>query len=201
MTDIVSDATSATSDKACPLPYTSAINECSSEAVSQYRAHKERLKRIAARAVVPPPVIVAPPPPAPPVVIVPGVRVTDRIGREMFISDQAIRETNDNIRAIRPLSIATIQAKVAEAYGLSRAEMTCAKRTAPFCLARQVAFYLSRQLTPFSLPEIGRRFGARDHTTVLHGARRIGQMIRMDANFAAKIEALKAQLVGERAAT
>jgi hypothetical protein len=187
MTD-VSEKIFATSDKVCTLPYIS-------EAVAQHRAHKERLRRIANRAVQPPaPQAIEQPAPIP----TPreGVRVVNRFGRVSFLPDKTIRETNARF----PISVATIQTKVAEAYGQTRAEMMCPQRSYAFSLARHIAIYLSKQLKPsISLPELGRHFD-RDHTTILHGARRIGQMVRLDPGFADKIETLKASIIGERAA-
>jgi chromosomal replication initiator protein len=59
---------------------------------------------------------------------------------------------------------------------------------------RQVAMYLAKTLTLRSLPEIGRRFGGRDHTTVLHAVRKIENLVNNDNTLAEEIEALKRQL-------
>jgi chromosomal replication initiator protein len=59
---------------------------------------------------------------------------------------------------------------------------------------RQIAMYLAKTLTLRSLPEIGRRFGGRDHTTVLHAVRKIESLIGTDNGLAAEIEVLKSQL-------
>ena len=73
----------------------------------------------------------------------------------------------------RRISIDEIQTQVAEHYRIRKAEMTSARRAREVARPRQVAMYLSKQLTPKSLPDIGRRFGGRDHTTVLHAVRKI----------------------------
>jgi chromosomal replication initiator protein len=68
------------------------------------------------------------------------------------------------------------------------------RRTANVVRPRQVAMYLAKILTLRSLPEIGRRFGGRDHTTVLHAVRKIETLAGNDSAFAEEIEALKRQL-------
>jgi chromosomal replication initiator protein len=57
--------------------------------------------------------------------------------------------------------------------------------------ARQIAIYLAKKLTSLSLPEVGRRFGGRDHTTILHSIRKIEYMVTKDADLAAMIERIK----------
>lgn len=66
-------------------------------------------------------------------------------------------------------SIASIQAAVARFYDIPLREMTSQRRERSAAHARQVAMYLAHELTPFSYPMIGREFGKRDHTTVMHG--------------------------------
>jgi chromosomal replication initiator protein len=68
------------------------------------------------------------------------------------------------------------------------------RRTANVVRPRQIAMYLAKTLTLRSLPEIGRRFGGRDHTTVLHAVRKIEGLIGKDNALAAEIESLKSQL-------
>ena len=78
----------------------------------------------------------------------------------------------------RRISIDEIQTQVAEHYRIRKAEMTSARRAREVARPRQVAMYLSKQLTPKSLPDIGRRFGGRDHTTVIHAVRQIEKLRR-----------------------
>ena len=68
------------------------------------------------------------------------------------------------------------------------------RRTANVVRPRQVAMYLAKTLTLRSLPEIGRRFGGRDHTTVLHAVRKIENLVHNDAALAEEIELIKRQL-------
>jgi chromosomal replication initiator protein len=72
--------------------------------------------------------------------------------------------------------------------------MTSARRAREVARPRQVAMYLSKQLTPKSLPDIGRRFGGRDHTTVLHAVRKIEALVSRDTALSEEVESLKRQL-------
>jgi chromosomal replication initiator protein len=96
----------------------------------------------------------------------------------------------------RRISIDEIQTKVSEHYRIRKAEMTSARRAREVARPRQVAMYLSKQLTPRSLPEIGRRFGGRDHTTVIHAVRRIEQLRNEDQELDNDIRLLTRQLEG-----
>lgn len=77
----------------------------------------------------------------------------------------------------RPNMLRCIQERVADFYGLPLGEMVSARRSKSVAWPRQVAMYLSRELTPCSLPDIGRRFGGRDHTTVIHAIKQVEKRI------------------------
>jgi chromosomal replication initiator protein len=94
----------------------------------------------------------------------------------------------------RRISIDEIQGKVSEHYRIRKAEMTSARRAREVARPRQVAMYLSKQLTPRSLPEIGRRFGGRDHTTVIHAVRQIEKLRAQDPELDSDIRLLTRQL-------
>ncbi|MBA4326380.1 MAG: chromosomal replication initiator protein DnaA, partial [Rhodobacter sp.] len=70
------------------------------------------------------------------------------------------------------------------------------KRLRTIARPRQVAMYLSKQLTPRSLPEIGRRFGGRDHTTIMHGVRKIEELMTIDSQLADDLQLLRRLLQG-----
>jgi chromosomal replication initiator protein len=110
--------------------------------------------------------------------------------------EMAEREMRDLIRPAEPkrVRIEDIQRVVARQYNVSRADLLSSRRTANVVRPRQVAMYLAKILTLRSLPEIGRRFGGRDHTTVLHAVRKIEALAGNDAALAEEIEALKRQL-------
>lgn len=81
----------------------------------------------------------------------------------------------------RRITIDEIQKRVCEHYRIRTAEMVSARRAREVARPRQVAMYLAKQLTPRSLPEIGRRFGGRDHTTVIHAVRQIERLRGLDS--------------------
>jgi chromosomal replication initiator protein len=91
-------------------------------------------------------------------------------------------------------SIEDIQRKTAEFYKLDVKDFHSPQRARRVARPRQVAMYLSRKLTTRSLPEIGRRFGGRDHTTVLHACRRIEALIVEDAMFRQEVDFLSQML-------
>ena len=93
--------------------------------------------------------------------------------------EMAEREVRDLIRPQEPkrVKIEDIQRVVARQYNVSRADLLSSRRTANVVRPRQVAMYLAKTLTLRSLPEIGRRFGGRDHTTVLHAVRKIENLV------------------------
>ena len=96
----------------------------------------------------------------------------------------------------RKLSIEEIQRKVAEHYNIRLSDMIGPKRLRNIARPRQVAMYLSKQLTPRSLPEIGRRFGGRDHTTIMHGVRKIEELMATDSQLSDDLQLLRRLLQG-----
>jgi chromosomal replication initiator protein len=96
----------------------------------------------------------------------------------------------------RRVRIEDIQRVVAKHYNVSRQELVSNRRTRVIVKPRQIAMYLSKTLTPRSFPEIGRRFGGRDHTTVLHAVRKIEDLISGDTKLSHEIELLK-RLINE----
>ncbi|MBW8637985.1 chromosomal replication initiator protein DnaA [Hoeflea sp. WL0058] len=92
--------------------------------------------------------------------------------------------------------IEDIQRIVSRHYSVSRQEMISNRRTRTIVKPRQIAMYLSKTMTPRSFPEIGRRFGGRDHTTVLHAVRKIEGLLEQDTKLAHEIELLR-RLISE----
>jgi chromosomal replication initiator protein len=107
-----------------------------------------------------------------------------------------VEETlTDMLRAHqRRVTIDEIQRKVSDHYRIRQSEMTSARRAREVARPRQIAMYLAKQLTPRSLPEIGRRFGGRDHTTVIHAVRQIEKLRIADAELDADVRLLLRQL-------
>jgi chromosomal replication initiator protein len=91
----------------------------------------------------------------------------------------------------RRVTIEEIQKRVAEHFSMRLTDMSSARRARAVARPRQVAMYLAKQLTQRSLPEIGRRFGNRDHTTVMHAVSRVGELMTRDAGFAEDVELLR----------
>lgn len=108
-------------------------------------------------------------------------------------AEEAIRDLIRH-REPRRVKIEDIQRLVANHYNVSRADILSSRRTATVVRPRQIAMYLAKSLTLRSLPEIGRRFGGRDHTTVLHAVRKIEGMVTTDTELAGEIDHLKRML-------
>ncbi|MCT8158655.1 chromosomal replication initiator protein DnaA [Pseudoruegeria sp. SHC-113] len=116
------------------------------------------------------------------------------VGREITM-DLAQDCLADILRASdRKITIEEIQRKVSEHYNIRLSEMIGPRRARTIARPRQVAMYLSKQLTSRSLPEIGRRFGGRDHTTVMHGVKRIEELKGHDHQIAEDLELLRRSL-------
>lgn len=98
------------------------------------------------------------------------------------------------LREPKRIKIEDIQRLVAKYYQISKADLLSERRNRTVVLPRQIAMYLAKTLTMRSLPEIGRRFGGRDHTTVLHAVRKIDELVKQDAQIAEDMELIKRQL-------
>jgi chromosomal replication initiator protein len=116
------------------------------------------------------------------------------VGRAITI-ESAQEVLHDLLRANdRRVTIDEIQKRVAEHYNIRLADMHSARRARAVARPRQVAMWLCKQLTPRSLPEIGRKFGGRDHTTVMHAVRKIEELRSTDRTLAEDIELLRRML-------
>src|ERR1700722_18023876 len=113
--------------------------------------------------------------------------------------EMAEREVRDLVRPQEPkrIKIEDIQRVVARQYNVSRSDLLSSRRTANVVRPRQVAMYLAKTLTLRSLPEIGRRFGGRDHTSVLHAVRKTEALVTKDVSLSEEVESLKRQLQSE----
>ena len=116
------------------------------------------------------------------------------IGRPLTL-DSAQEVLHDLLRVHnRRVTIEEIQKRVSDYYNIRVAEMSSARRAQMVARPRQVAMYLAKQLTSRSLPEIGRKFGNRDHTTVMHAIKKIDQLSKADPGFAEDVELLRRML-------
>lgn len=117
------------------------------------------------------------------------------------ITAETLAEVLSTVRLAqrRPLSIATVQKVVAKHFGVSVVDIQSQRRTAEVVAPRQIAMCLAKRLTLRSLPEIGRRFGGRDHTTVLHAVRKYAAL-EQDRTDIANLLATLAERIEEAAA-
>lgn len=118
------------------------------------------------------------------------------VGRDLSL-ETAQDVLRDVLRAHdRRVTIEEIQKKVAEHFQIRVSDMHSARRSRSVARPRQVAMYLSKQLTSRSLPEIGRKFGGRDHTTVMHAVKKIEELMGEDPAFGEDVELLRRMLEG-----
>lgn len=96
-------------------------------------------------------------------------------------------------------TIAQVQRAVAKFYDIGLNELFSIRRTAQVVRRRQIAMYLCRVVTQRSMPEIARRFGGMDHTTILHAVNKISGLVATDAALASEIGSIKAVLLGDTA--
>jgi len=116
------------------------------------------------------------------------------IGREVTL-ETAQELLRDLLRSCeRRVTIDEIQRRVAEHFNIRLSEMTSDRRARAVARPRQIAMYLAKQLTTRSLPEIGRKFGGRDHTTVMHAVRKIEELTLGDRALAEDVELLRRML-------
>ncbi len=118
------------------------------------------------------------------------------VGRDITLeSTQDV--LHDLLRANdRRVTIEEIQKRVAQHFNIRISDMHSARRARSVARPRQVAMYLAKQLTSRSLPEIGRKFGGRDHTTVMHAVKKVDELRDRDSSFAEDVELLRRMLEG-----
>ena len=112
-----------------------------------------------------------------------SVAVADEVLKDLFPGGSA-----------RSITIEQVQAAVCEWFSLSQADLRGDKRPQSIAYPRHIAMYLCRELTDQSLPKIGAKFGGRDHSTVMHGVRRIGDLIREDREVFNVVQELTARI-------
>ena len=110
------------------------------------------------------------------------------------VAAEAIRARKNETLQITVIPIEKIQTEVGKFYNVSVNEMKGSRRVQNIVLARQVAMYLAREMTDNSLPRIGREFGGKDHTTVMHAYEKIKGMIEIDDNLRLEIQTIKKKL-------
>ena len=157
-----------------------------------HAAHKARLVRLGA-----PPIYQAPyrlPPvqmPIAPDPAYPSFNVQTLYYHQMWFFDLITEHLAIPGEGLR---VEHIQRAVALHFGLSKLDLLSARRTLNVARPRQIGMYLAKTLTLKSLPEIGRRFGGRDHTTILHGVRKIEGLLPIDEKLRRDVDSIKASL-------
>jgi len=112
------------------------------------------------------------------------------------ISDASAHEALKNFirESEKKITINLIQKRVAEHFKIKTSDMSAQRRTKNIVLPRQVAMFLARELTDFSLPEIGHQFGGRDHSTVLHACGKIKDLADKDGELHGVLNRLRKEL-------
>jgi hypothetical protein len=160
--------------------------------------HKARLARISSRAYVPPgqrkPFRVEIVEIEPEETIIEVVACS---GHVVIVTEREAVDASVSFEPVAPgISIDDVQRAVCHHYSFSRANLISHRRSASFIRPRLVGYYLSKVLTLRSLPEIGRRFGDRDHTSILSGVRKIERLRREGADIEHELQAIASSLGG-----
>lgn len=108
---------------------------------------------------------------------------------DLTLAESVLKDTFPE-RSVKPISISTIQQEVCKFYQISRADLVGDKRSQAIAFPRQVAMYLCRELTDYSLPKIGGEFGGRDHTTVMYANSKIQRLINEQRDVYNQIQTL-----------
>lgn len=124
--------------------------------------------------------------------LVANVKKVDTI--TVDIAAEAIRAKKQETLTISVIPIETIQTEVGKFYGVSVKEIKSTKRNQNIVMARQVAIFLAREMTDNSLPKIGKEFGGRDHSTILHAYNKIKNMLKTDDGLRLEIESLRQKI-------
>ena len=125
-------------------------------------------------------------------------REAEKARRQAELEAEAAKaaQADAEIRSMGIIPISAILGACAVFYGVPISNLFAERRITGIVKPRQIAMYLAKELTPRSLPDIGRRIGGRDHTTVLYGVRKIAALIKRDSNLAAEVATIRARIVG-----
>ena len=122
-------------------------------------------------------------------------RVAENLRRQAELEAEAA-QAGAEIGSMGIIPIGAILGACAVFYGVPTSSLFAEHRSKDIVKTRHIAMYLAKELTPRSLPDIGRRMGGRDHTTVLHGVRKIAALIKSDPSLAAEVATIRAKIVG-----
>ncbi len=122
---------------------------------------------------------------------------SQQLGQNIDLSCARAALGAGTVQPSRAITIPQIVEIVAEHFGIKKSDLQGKRRNKSIALPRQVCMHLARDLTPHSLEEIGSHFGGRDHTTVMHAARRISKLREEDASLSGTLEVLKSRINGQ----
>tara|TARA_B100000963_G_scaffold360753_1_gene392888 strand:+ start:538 stop:1929 length:1392 start_codon:yes stop_codon:yes gene_type:complete len=120
-----------------------------------------------------------------------------RVHRRVLTINDCKHVLKDVFNQIKVVTVDKIQNVVSSFYNIPLNEMLSQRRSRPLARPRQIAMYLSKKLTTRSLPEIGRRFANRDHTTVIHAVKTISRLIEKDEEMKKNLDQIKSMLLEE----
>ncbi len=115
----------------------------------------------------------------------------------MALAEEVLKDILPD-QAYREIPIELIQHEVCRYFGIAKADLVGASRSKGFAYPRQVAMYLSRELTDESLPKIGKAFGGRDHSTVMHATAKIAKLINNDRDAFSQIHEITTHVKSKR---
>jgi chromosomal replication initiator protein len=110
------------------------------------------------------------------------------------LAKKALKLTNPSFESNKKIGIDLIQQVVAEYYGIKIQDLSSRKRPENIANARQIAMHITRNLTDYSLVQIGQYFGGKDHTTVMHAIKKVDQLIKSDDKFKITLDELIARI-------
>lgn len=154
------------------------IHHATPRQIAEHRAHIARRQRMNGSALRPEPAPVPPPP----------KKVVMRPKPLWF------RFADDCEQPERKITAADIKRAVADHFEVRVADIVSDRRDMVVIMPRQIGMYLTKQLTPLSYPQIGRQFGGRDHTTILHGVKKIARLLETDDRLAEVVSSISKQI-------
>jgi chromosomal replication initiator protein len=113
---------------------------------------------------------------------------------DLDLAKQALKVTNPSFDSNKKIGIDLIQQIVADYYNIKVQDLSSKKRPENIAMARQTAMYITRNLTDYSLVQIGQYFGGKDHTTVMHAIKKVEHMIKSDDKFKIAMDELIARI-------
>jgi hypothetical protein len=170
------------------------IHDASPLQLAERIKHRDRMRRIAERAYQAREIL--------PAVIEPTPMVPEPVDVIALVPEDLTPVPPCAVRVswfAERIGVDRIKRAVAKEYNTTCMEIDSDRRTKEIVRPRQVAMYLAKTMTLMSLPQIARRFNGKDHTTILHGVRKIEKLVAVDPELAAKVQIIRDAIMGEAA--